>query len=318
MLLSIIIPIYNTEKYLFACLNSVLDLNLIKDYEVIMINDGSTDGSQKICEQFESKYNNFHLLNQKNAGVSCARNNAVKIAKGEYVLFVDADDRININGVKTIIENIRANKVDLYIYSYSQIYSNGEKKKCNIQKNICFNMTDKDKVCALFIGGQAPWRKVYKRSLIIDNEVAFPTDISHGEDGLFNCRYLEHCNTYAIFDEIIYQHYIRENTLSTTPNIGYLNDINFVYSEEVSFVKKYGSKEDLYRLDNYFLHFLVLAIRLHYKVKEFRKILKKTKIYNNLICSKVDYGKISFCERVKVTIKKIVIKFNLVFLYKIF
>ena len=100
--------------------------------------------------------------------------------------------------------------------------------------------------------------------------------------------------------------------------MGYLDDINIVYGEEVTFVKKYGSKEDLYRLDNYFLHFLVLAIRLHCKVKGFRKILKKTKIYNNLIYSKFDYGRTSFCKRVKIVIKKLVIKYNLAFLYKIF
>ena len=96
MMISVIIPIYNTEKYLKDCINSVLK-QTINDYEIILINDGSTDKSKEIAEQYCHDYDNISLINQSNKGQGAARNVGVVAAKGEYVYFLDSDDTIENN-----------------------------------------------------------------------------------------------------------------------------------------------------------------------------------------------------------------------------
>lgn len=316
MILSIIIPIYNAERYLVDCLNSIVNMDYYNKYEVIMINDGSTDSSKLICEKYEATYSNFILVNQANMGVSCARNNAIKFAKGDYLLFIDADDKLCDNALEVIIRNIELFKLDLFIYSFIQKYEDGRTKECIVQSNNYVKMGGKEKVHALFTGGQAPWRKVYSRSIILSNNIEFPIDISHGEDGLFNCRYLEHCSSCVVLQDIIYQHYIRENTLSTSPNFKYLSDIDVVYDEELKFVRKNGNKEDLYKLDTYFLRFLMLAIKTHGNSKSFIDNLKKFNIFKSLICERKNYGKISLFRKLKIKIIKFIIKHNLFIFYR--
>jgi poly(ribitol-phosphate) beta-N-acetylglucosaminyltransferase len=114
MKLSIILPIYNTEKYLHRCLDSVFNQDLnASDYELIAVNDGSTDGCLAILKQYESKHANLVLIDQANAGDSEARNRGLKVANGKYITFLDSDDAIYENTLKTIID--RAEKEDLDI-----------------------------------------------------------------------------------------------------------------------------------------------------------------------------------------------------------
>ena len=101
MFISFIVPVYNTEKYLYACLDSLLDQDLSPDeYEIICINDGSTDNSLAVLKKYEAEYKNIFVINQRNSGVCQARNAGLLKAKGEYIWFIDSDDVIEKHSLK--------------------------------------------------------------------------------------------------------------------------------------------------------------------------------------------------------------------------
>ena len=104
MNISIIIPVYNASQYLHECLDSVLSQTFDGDYEVIAVNDGSTDNSLEICREYASKYPKFVVLTGENAGVSAARNKALDVAKGDWLVFVDVDDMLMPDALTTLYE----------------------------------------------------------------------------------------------------------------------------------------------------------------------------------------------------------------------
>lgn len=113
MKFSIIIPVYNVEKYLKKCLTSIVQQNF-NDYELILVDDGSTDMSGKICDEFEEKYNNIIVMHISNSGVSNARNKGLEIARGEYIWFVDSDDYVEPEALKILSEQLEMNpKIEL-------------------------------------------------------------------------------------------------------------------------------------------------------------------------------------------------------------
>lgn len=131
--LSIIIPVYNVEKYLQECLESILVCK-IPEYEVILVNDGSTDGSKKICDEFCDKYNFISLVSQKNQGLSAARNSGIRVAKGKYLLFLDSDDIIYGNSLERIIEVLKSCDSDiLFGRAYQFEEGSTDFKLCQIE-----------------------------------------------------------------------------------------------------------------------------------------------------------------------------------------
>lgn len=120
MFLSIVVPVYNVETYLKRCLESILACKLT-DYEVILVNDGSTDNSFNICLDFEKRYSEIKVINQKNGGLSNARNSGLKEAKGTYIAFIDSDDYIISENFSRVIEklkNIRKKSIDIVVSDF--------------------------------------------------------------------------------------------------------------------------------------------------------------------------------------------------------
>ena len=123
---SVIIPVYNSEKYIEKCINSVLEQDY-QEFELILINDGSKDGSLKILERYKEKYKEkIVLVNQENCGVSKTRNNAIQIANGEYIMFMDNDDFIDKDYIKTYIEEIEKEDLDVVIGGYRRPNEKGK------------------------------------------------------------------------------------------------------------------------------------------------------------------------------------------------
>ncbi|GHT51946.1 hypothetical protein AGMMS49982_10840 [Bacteroidia bacterium] len=123
-ILSIIVPVYNVEKYIEKCLDSLLNQDLA-DYEIIAINDGSTDGSSNILEKYALKQDNIIVVNQENKGPGGARNTGLKKAKGEYLMFVDSDDYIEPNSLSILINQIRADESDILYANFIKVDTNG-------------------------------------------------------------------------------------------------------------------------------------------------------------------------------------------------
>ena len=127
MILSVIVPVYNTEAYLEKCVNSLLDQDLPKeDYEIILIDDGSTDSSGSLCDVFVSAHDNIRVIHQPNRGLSAARNTGIALAKGKYIQFVDSDDYLNPNVLHGIVLALESKNLDILRINYQNVNSAGE------------------------------------------------------------------------------------------------------------------------------------------------------------------------------------------------
>ena len=127
MILSVIVPVYNTEAYLEKCVNSLLYQDLPKeDYEIILIDDGSTDSSGSLCDVFVSAHDNIRVIHQSNRGLSAARNTGIALAKGKYIQFVDSDDYLNPNVLHGIVLALESKNLDILRINYQNVNSAGE------------------------------------------------------------------------------------------------------------------------------------------------------------------------------------------------
>lgn len=177
--LSIIIPVYNVENYVGTCIESLYKQGISEnDFEVILINDGSTDNSLSIIQKYEKRYSNITIINQKNQGLSATRNNGIKIAKGEYLLFVDSDDLIIDNTLKGMLHIATQNQVDIlkgdYVKANNQEIENG----IEIANQNSYTPSTIKTGEQGFIEDYNPmysyvWQFLFKRSFIIDNNLFF-------------------------------------------------------------------------------------------------------------------------------------------------
>lgn len=126
MKVSVIVPVYNTAKYLSKCLDSIINQDF-NDYEIIIINDGSTDDSNKIINKYVEKYSNIKAFNKQNGGLSSARNLGIEKSNGKYLMFIDSDDYIEKTMIKKMYENIQENKSDIVVCEFSYVYDDGRK-----------------------------------------------------------------------------------------------------------------------------------------------------------------------------------------------
>lgn len=186
-LISIIIPVYNVESYLNQCLES-LKHQTLKDFEVILVNDGSTDNSLSICKEYSSLLPNCQIIEQKNQGVSAARNTGIQNASGNYFYFMDSDDWVDLNFIETLTNEINKADFDVFIFGFNKVNASGAlinkilpRNESIIEKNKNFeNLFE----CLNDGLGLAVWDKVIKTSIIKDNEIIFER-MKNAEDFVF-------------------------------------------------------------------------------------------------------------------------------------
>lgn len=192
---SIIIPVYNVKEYLEECLESIVNQSF-KDFEVICVNDGSTDNSLEILQKYAEKDERFKVLNQENQGQGVARNNALKIANGEYILFVDPDDFVEFDMLEVLKERLDVQNIDVAFFDY-QIFGENTKTKIvrfmdemknnlnlNIDDNFVFNWQELVKNNFSSIPMMV-WNRVYSNKFIQDNNIRFAPN-KHAEDHIFS------------------------------------------------------------------------------------------------------------------------------------
>ena len=168
---SIIIPVYNAEKTISYCLDSILN-QTYQDFEIILVNDGSVDKSQEIIEKYKKKYpNKIKAYKQKNAGIATTRNNGIKYSSGKYLFFIDNDDYIDPDYVETFVNEIEERKCDVVIGGYRRVTEGGE---VLYQKQPIDSPWSK----YMFI---APWGRVYRKEALFKNNIIF-LDLNIGED----------------------------------------------------------------------------------------------------------------------------------------
>ena len=196
-LLSVIIPVYNAEKYLKKSIDSVLN-QTFKDFELILVDDGSSDGSLAICKEYEKKDGRVTALSQKNAGAGPARNAGIEAAKGKYMAFSDADDYLLINAYEVCISKIEETNADLLVFGVkTDIYDENGNKTESVEEKIPATEYDNQKDCRenwvylrKNMNMNSPCNKIYRSSVIKENDLKFP-DLRRMQDCVFNMRYYD-------------------------------------------------------------------------------------------------------------------------------
>ena len=221
-MISIIIPAYNAEKYLEECINSIL-CNTISDFEIIIVNDGSTDSTPTICKRIASSDNRIKIFSQNNGGVSSARNYGIKQAKGELIMFVDADDLIGKCYIEKIVQEI--GNADFLCSGFS-LFESDYRNPVNRYSNVEFDGSIKEYANRLteWINPPfllSPWCKVFRKVIIEKNNISFHEDMSYGEDVVFVFDYLIKSSTVKCINTSDYYYRKSSNTLSK----GYRSDI---------------------------------------------------------------------------------------------
>ncbi|WP_338789102.1 glycosyltransferase [Metabacillus sp. FJAT-53654] len=254
--ISIIVPIYNVENYLARCFDSLLTQDL-KDFEIIAINDGSTDSSMKILQEYAEKDHRIVIFEKQNNGVSSARNDGLSQAKGEYIGFVDPDDWIEPQMYKDMLKVAEEDHIDIVMCTYIREFETHSKEKSfelpdrsnyyndDVQKNIMRRLVGpiNEEVATpeLLDAWGTVWSKLYRAELINKNTIQFIdlSEIGSNEDTLFNI----HASYYAksfVFLNKSYYHYWRANTASITskhnPNL--VIQFGKLYSRMESFLNE--------------------------------------------------------------------------------
>lgn len=211
---SIIIPIYNAEKYLKESIDSILS-QTFTDFELILVNDGSTDNSEKICKDYAKIDKRVVVITTKNQGSGPARNEGIKIAKGKFCYFPDGDDILVKNALQQIYEETKKEDADLYVFGFYLSGRNGTKKILQERSNDLLrgNEVRREyekymKPGKIYIQG-APWNKLYKTENIKQNNVEYP-NLKRNQDEVFTVRYMNTVKNVKFANIPIYIYYVND------------------------------------------------------------------------------------------------------------
>lgn len=218
---SVIIPVYNAEKYISECIESLLGQTL-QQCEFIFVNDGSSDRSRLIIEGYKNQDGRIKLINQENQGVSAARNKGLAAASGEYIGFVDADDRVEPSMFETLYAAASAEHCDVVFSNYeSEQDGRSTVSRCHLPVNVVFDNADIQKnILPIYLKSDhlnSVCNKIYAANLIREQELQFPDRVALGEDGFFNMNVLCYSNSVKYIDYTGY--YYREVPGSATRNV---------------------------------------------------------------------------------------------------
>ena len=236
---SVIVPVYNVEKYLEKCLDSLANQTL-KDIEIIVVNDGSPDNSQKIIDKYTKKYKNIKSYIKENGGLSDARNYGLKKATGDYIAFVDSDDYVSTDMYKKMYEKAISGNFDMVVCDINYVYENTEEIK-RAYSNLKTDTTNIKK--AMINIYPAAWNKIFKKKLF-KTGIEFKKGVWF-EDVEFMYRMLPHVKTIGVINEP-YNYYLqREGSITSS-----VDKRIYHYIENWNGIVEYYQKNNLY--DKYY------------------------------------------------------------------
>lgn len=209
--ISVIVPIYNAEKYLERCLSSIVAQTYI-NLQVILVNDGSTDSSLEICRRWEKIDKRVLVINSDNKGVANARNKGLAKAVGEYIGFVDADDEIEIDMYQALLQNLYLQKADIVCCTRKYFNETGHLLRETHNKET--NLVEEEMLCAFFhfsFDGSA-CTKLFRHAIIHEKKIQFDVDIYNNEDYLFVGKYLNVVHRCVLIDKSYYHYYLNSNS----------------------------------------------------------------------------------------------------------
>ncbi len=263
---SIIIPVYNAKKYITRCLYYLVNQTL-EDIEIIFVNDGSTDDSMKCVKEASINDGRIKIIEQEHKLQGAARNKGIKIAKGEYLGFCDADDWVDENYYEKLYEAAKRNNSDIACAINVRISNIKYKPRLHFKKEETFStLTDKFNACNLH-KNECPTNKIYKREYIIKNNILFPEGV-YCEDKLFSLKAVYYANKLTTVPDIHYYYWQNpDSTVNTVKTKKHIEDKITAKREVLAFAKK----ENMPIKDGYFTaekkHIKLLGLTL-FLIKE--------------------------------------------------
>ena len=311
-LISIIIPVYNVEKYIEKCAQSLFEQSY-KNLELIFVNDGSKDSSGELCHRIANENSeetiSVIVIDKENGGVSSARNRGLKVATGKYIMYVDPDDYCENTYVEKLYNAIVDSDSDMAECSYFVDHISGD----IVAKSLPFSETViNDVYGALFYDGQSLdklpaylWLSIFKADVIKENNIRFDENVKYGEDFLFFVEYSKHCQKIAIVNEPLYHSVHREGSSASRLEFSvdhflkiiYLTDefVRIMRDKEWKFKSQYIAK----RYVNFIPQAAILIARskkIKNRKKEISILMDKSKIIDKI--SKYSKSKLSTLEKI--------------------
>lgn len=317
--ISVIVPVYNTEKYLKKCIDSILNQSF-KEFEIIIVNDGSTDRSADILEEYKTKYDNIVVINKKNEGQGVARNKALEICRGEYIAFVDSDDYIESNMLQSMYTKNLKNDLDIVVCNYKFVDINGNRIR---DDNIVLNdneIINKMECIKRFLVTNTiegfSCNKLFKKKLFDDKNIRYPESMKY-EDIPTIATLLANANRIGFINEEFYNYFLRENSTVNTKTMK--NTVDYVKAYfMVGEILKRNFKDRFQNEYDYFYSSRIVNI-----VYEFLKI-NSNKEENELFAkdmikyiNKISKYRICFFNSYykKIQLIKVIIKIYLYYIY---
>ena len=295
--LSIIIPIYNVEKYLKRCINSLLSQNL-DNYEIILIDDESKDLSGEIADEYAKKYEFIKEIHQKNKGLAGARNTGLNIASGEYILFVDSDDWLIENTVEKLLFEAKLYDLDIGIADFRYVDENNFIKLNKGKPYECKSIINGEQYLTECLEMDSPmmvWKSIYKHKFIINNQLFFLEGFNHEDEYWMPLCYLKAKKVKNI-DIVFYNYFIHTDCISKRPSDFEKNSFDLIKI-------CYLLKEKSFFINNRYLkqlfqnNIINLYLSAFYKGKLINKKYRKyinSDFFNNLYKSQYNSIRIVF------------------------
>lgn len=280
--ISIIVPIYNVEKYLIKSLESIVN-QTYKNTEIILVDDGSTDSSGKICDDYKKKYKNIIVIHKKNGGLSSARNSGIDISTGKYIFFIDSDDYIELNTIESLYNNIKEYNSDMACCGFRRVDFDTQKiySKEMIKFNYNYFDVNENTInnCA-FISPSA-WGKLTKANII--KKARFVEEKTPAEDLIFMLYILPYIKRISFTKTIGYNYMVRSGSLTFKKSKESIDNFKKeLFDLRNLYNKKYKNYISLLAL----VSFIHVGIALPHRVSQTKsddtkKYIKETKIYLN-------------------------------------
>jgi len=208
---SIVVPVYNVEKYLERCLDSLINQTL-KEIEIICVNDGSKDNSDKILEKYSQKDNRIKIINQENSGLSAARNTGMNYVKGEYIGFVDSDDWVDIDFYEKLYNAAKKNDCDIAVADFIRQHPKKQKRRLNItEEKVYETAEEKYLICKTYREG-CVWNKIYKTEFLKNIDLKFVVGMYY-EDRDFTARSLYFSKKLVTVPGTYYRYFVNPKSI---------------------------------------------------------------------------------------------------------
>lgn len=324
--ISVIMPVYNAEKNLKKSVDSVLK-QTYTDFELIMVDDGSTDSSGKLCDEYAANDKRIKVIHQENSGVSKARNTGIATSRGEYLIFLDSDDEMDLNLLEDNLKIVRKLDPDVLIFNFRYTYTDHYEDNTFKLDEIFFGDNKKffeeqlEKVVENELMN-APWNKIIRRELVIKNKLCFDERYSILEDAMFSLSVCTKAETICINSNIYHSYFIwKTGSLRTKWTDNRFLAIKEFYKLERKYCSKYeDNKHQLLFFAKEFGDYIhaylqMVSVNTNLSFKKKKELIKEVcndnkvrqALLNKQLNKKIDLGKRIIHFLVKIRLKTIMI-----------